>query len=491
MVRIRESTIIDAPVEHVWQLLRDFNAHHRWHPAIVSSHMEDGLPPDCVGGVRNFRLADGGVLREQLIRCSDRDRSLSYCLLEAPVPLIGYVAHMRLRPVTDGARCYLEWFSEFHPPAPDLAAMVTLVRDGVYRAGFAALKDWFAGRSQVVKPTVAPMPVAANPAPKSADVGVFVTAYGGPDVLAVQPISVAPPGIGEVTIAHSHIGVNFIDIHCRTGHFPLVAPPGIPGMEAAGHVAAVGPGVGHLQVGDRVAYACAPPGAYCSARTMAAEKVIRLPDAMTDAMAAGHLLRGITASFLTRSVHVLQPGDWVLVHAAGGGLGQILVQWANRAGAHVIATASDDAKLRRARDHGADVVINYSTTDFAGAVLHETAGRGVDVVYDGVGRATFAGSVRACAVRGHLVSLGEASGPVGDWNIDNLAARSLTLSRPNYGHFTRTRAEVEDHAAAFFGQVLSGRISLAEPQVLPLADAPEAHRRLASRQSDSPIVLRI
>jgi NADPH:quinone reductase-like Zn-dependent oxidoreductase len=493
MVRIYESAIIDAPARHVWDLLRDFNAHDRWHPAIASSHIEGALPADTVGAVRQFKLADGGMLREQLLQCSDAQMSLSYCLLESPVPLNDYVAHMRVRPVTDGDICYLEWWSTFNPPAHRLAEMVDLVRDGVYRAGIAALRDWFSGASPRASARATVVPVAqVQPDPDRVPdpYGVVVTRYGGPEVLVPEPITVVPPAVGEITVGQTYVGVNFIDIHCRTGHFRLLTPPAMPGMEAVGTVLAVGPDVAGLRTGDRVGYACAPVGAYCSHRTMRSDLVLRLPD-LPDDVIAGHLLRGITASFLLHDVYALRPGQTVLVHAAAGGVGQILVQWAKHLGAEVIATASSDEKLRIARDLGADHLINYSHHDFADAVLELTSGRGADVIYDGVGQQTFVGSIRCAAICGHLISYGEASGPVGQWDIDSLVSKSLTISRPNYGHYTAQQSQTQMHAERFFRAVEQGHVRLQKPTCLSLRDAAEAHRMLEAHQTPGTLVLKV
>jgi NADPH:quinone reductase-like Zn-dependent oxidoreductase len=487
MIHIRESTIIEAPAEDVWRLLRDFNAHDRWHPAIASSNIEGGGPPDAVGAVRDFRLSDGGRLREQLIKASDRDMCLTYCLLDAPVPLNDYVAHMRVRPVTAGNACFLEWWSSFDPPAGEADALTALVRDSVYLAGFRALKDWFGGVPQNVPPPRTVPTVVSKPTNPQAT-AVLAERHGGPDVMRLRAIDLPMPTAGEVRIAQSFVGVNFIDVHTRTGHFNLIVPPAVPGMEAVGTVDAIGPDVDPGWIGRRVGYACAPPGAYCSHRCIPTQNVIALPDALSDARAASCLLRGVTVSFLTREVHDLKPGEIVIVHAAAGGVGQILLQTCKAMGATAIATAGSDAGVEVSRSLGADLAINYHREDVAEATMAFTDGQGADVIFDGVGALTFAGSIRAAALRGHVVSYGEASGDVGPWDIGSLSAKSLRISRPNYGHYMDGFAQ---YAERFFEMVTSGSVRIPDPVIYPMAEAAKAHRDLEARAFTGACVLEV
>jgi NADPH:quinone reductase-like Zn-dependent oxidoreductase/uncharacterized protein YndB with AHSA1/START domain len=498
MVDIRQSTVIDAPVEDVWRILRDFNGHDRWHPAIAASAIEAGAPVDMVGAVRRFRLADGGELREQLLSLSDDQHTLSYCLLEAPLPLMGYVATIRLKPVTDGARTFWEWRSAFRPPEHRREELTALVRDGVYRAGFEAIRRMFGGRAaetRQMQPPPVPAPRIVRPAsivvaqPSAAMTrAVLVERYGGPEVLEFKEIGLPAPAPGEVLIRHTAIGVNFIDVYCRTGYFDLLKLPGVPGMEAAGIVEASGPGTG-FSPGDRVAYACPPVGAYAERRVMSSELLVRLPDDIADETAAAGLLKGVSASFLLHDVHTVRPGQVVLVHAAAGGVGQFLVQWARLIGATVIATVSSEDKARIAERLGAQHVIVYSREDFVDQVMRITAGRGADVIYDAVGANTFAGSLEALAVRGHLVSFGQASGPVGNWDIGGFASKSVTISRPNYGHFTDTRERLLPHVERLFAMLRQGRLTIDTPTRYPLARAADAHRDLEGRRTTGSLVL--
>ena len=488
MIEVRRSTVIDAPAEDVWLLLRDFNGHAAWHPAVAASEIEAGAPASSPGAVRRFRLRDGAQLREQLLSLSDAARSFTYCILDAPLPLDNYVATLRLRPVTDGARSFIEWRSTFDTPAARRADMTRLVDEEIYAAGFAALRAWFAkGAAGVSGDFVEPARRDGITIPLPAD-AIVIDRHGGPEVLRPARITVPPPGPGEVRIRQSHIGVNFIDIYCRTGYFDLLQPPGVPGMEAAGVVESVGAGVA-LRPGQRVAYASPPVGAYTSLRTMDARLVIPLPDDIDAATAAANLLKGVSARFLLHEVAPVKRGDIVLVHAAAGGVGLLLCQWASALGAIVVGTTSSDEKAALAKAAGCAEVINYARVDFTAAVMEMTRGRGADIIFDAVGRDTFAGSIAALKLCGHLVSFGQASGDIGAQDIGALASRSVTLSRPNYGHYTDTPEKFGAQAARLFAALRSGVLRPAAPRLLPLAQAGEAHRLLESRQTTGAIVL--
>jgi NADPH2:quinone reductase len=504
MVKICQSTVIDAPIDDVWAILRDFNGHDRWHPAIAFSEIEGGDPVDAVGAVRRFRLNDGGELREQLLALSDKDRRLSYCLLEAPLPLMGYVASLRLKPVTDGNATFWEWRSEFTPPAHRRDELVRLVTEGIYQAGFAAVRARLRGKTvgaevdaREMRPAAAAVapPASARVAPAmvtgraTTTRAIVVQRYGGPEELQLREVALPPPGPNEVRIRHTVIGVNFIDVYCRTGFFDLLQPPGVPGMEAAGIIEAVGHAVSGFAVGDRVAYACPPVGAYSEQRNMAPDLLVHLSGDISDETAAAGLLKGVSASFLLHDVHAVKPGDVVLVHAAAGGIGQLLVQWCRHIGATVIATVSTDDKARIVERLGAHHVIVYARENFAEAIMRLTGGIGVNVAYDAVGNDTFAGSLAALAVRGHLVSFGQASGPVGNWDIGRFASKSVTISRPNYAHYTDTPEKLAPHVARFFQALRQGVIRLEAPTRYDLADAADAHRALESRRTTGALVL--
>jgi NADPH2:quinone reductase len=488
MVEIHRSAILHAPVDEVWAILRDFNGHERWHPAVASSAIEEGIEADRVGAVRGFQLADGGRIREQLIALSDAETSFTYCILEAPVFLRNYVASMRLRRVTDVDACLCEWRAAFDPRAAEKERLSAFIAEDIMAAGFRALREMLSGGAA---PT---LQAAQSAAPLGATSGleataIILTRYGGPEVLETRKIFAPTPGRGEARIRQSAVGVNFIDVYCRRGSFDLVAPPGILGMEAAGVVESVGPGVSNVKPGDRIGYACAPPGAYVSARTMRSDLLIALPESLSDQAAAAMLLKGITASFLLHDVHAVRGGDIVLVHAPAGGVGQLLCRWAKALGANVIGSTTSPAKAEAARRVGCDHVIVSSQEDFAEAALRLTSGRGVDVVYDAVGKDTFEGSIRALAPRGHLVSFGQASGDVGAYSIDSLASRSVTLSRPNYGHYTDTAEKLKLQTDRLFAALKAGILVAERPRLYPLGEARAAHADLEGRNTTGALVL--
>ncbi|WP_421695693.1 zinc-binding dehydrogenase [Aestuariivirga sp.] len=492
MVEIRRSTVIDAPLAQLWSILRDFNGHEAWHPTVTRSAIEDGAPSDMVGAVRDFRLADGGRIREQLLALSDENCSFSYCILEAPVPLIGYVAHVRLRPVTDGEQTFWEWRSRFTCPPGVEREMRHLVAEQIYAAGFQAIGKSLRGlpvRAPARAPIAVRAPAPVSPPRPDETQAVVIESHGGPEVLRLRNIPIERPGPGEVRIRQRAVGVNYIDVYTRTGYFDLVRPPGVPGMEAAGVIESTGKGVVDWRIGDRVAYACAPPGAYAALRVMKPDLLVQPPDFLSDEQMAASLLKGITASFLLHDVYALREGDTILVHAAAGGVGLLLCQWASALGARVIGTTSNAAKAERAAAAGCAHVINYRQQDFAEEVLGLTNGRGVDAVYDAVGRDTFEKSIESLKIRGTLVSFGQASGDIGLYEVGRLAGKSLTLSRPNYGHYTATQEDVSRQARRFFQAVADGLVHIGQPRTFPLSQAASAHAALEDRTVIGSVVL--
>ncbi|MCP4329465.1 MAG: zinc-binding dehydrogenase [Alphaproteobacteria bacterium] len=488
MVTVRRSTIIDAPIAAVWEVLRDFNGHDRWHPAVDRSTLEGGKRTDQVGAVRNFVLGTGEHLREQLLAMSDKDRSFRYAIAESEIPLMNYVAEVALKPVTDGDRTFWTWSSRFDTPSGREREFEQLVAESVYEAGFEAI------RSRVE--SHAPMPqssLAAGAAPASGPaldgMAMVIDRYGGADELHPAPVSAPPPGPGQVRLRQTAIGVNYIDVYCRTGYFDLLTPPGALGMEAAGGVVDVGPGVRHLAPGQRAAYACPPVGAYATVRTMDAALVIPLPDSIDDVTAAAGLLKGITAAFLLHQVHAVGRDETVLVYAPAGGVGRLLCQWANHLGATVIGATSTEEKARIARGVGAQHVILPGSASLEQQVRDLTGGRGADVIYDAVGRDSFAHSVAALATCGHLVSFGQASGPIGSWDIDALASNSATISRPNYGHYTDTPEKLAVLTERLFDAIDRRILSIEVGNRVPLTEAAAAHRALEARQTTASTVL--
>ncbi len=318
---------------------------------------------------------------------------------------------------------------------------------------------------------------------------VRIHSYGGPEVLRWEAIDVPEPGRGQVRVRHTAIGLNFIDTYERTGLYPLQLPA-VLGREAAGIVEAVGPGVSQPKVGDRVAYAFNSSGAYSEARVLPAERLVRIPDGVNDDQAAALMLKGMTAQMLLRQTYRVRKGNTLLVHAAAGGVGSLLVQWAKHLGATVIAVVSSTAKAERARELGADHVL-LSGEDWVGRTKAATQNRGVDVVYDSVGKDTFIGSLDCLRSRGLMVTYGNASGPVPPMAPLELSKRgSLFLTRPTLFHYIPTRASLVRAASEMFELVAKSVIEAHVGQVYPLQEAARAHVDLEARRTIGATVLK-
>jgi NADPH2:quinone reductase len=480
VIRVTRSAVIDAPIARVWEVLRDFNSHWAWHPAVGESSIENAEAADQVGCVRNFFLKDGNHIREQLLALSDRDYVSTYCILDATLPMKHYVATVQLKHVTDGDRTFWHWQSTFDVPRGREQEFEALVGKGVYEGGFEGLRA-FLRRGAVA----APAPVR-NPASQNAQ-AVVATAFGGPEVLRYESVAAMAPGPNEVRIRQTAVGVNYIDVYVRKGIYRMIQPPAAIGMEAAGVVLDVGDGVAHLLPGDRVAYACPPPGAYATVRTMPADQVVVLPDDVSDETAAAVMLKGMTAEYLLHRMHRVRPGQAVLVHAAAGGVGLLLCQWAKALGAKVIGTVSSEDKARLARANGCELPIVTRDYRFAREVKNLTHGRGADVIYDGLGREAAAENLEALAFTGHWACFGQASGPLEA--LPDLGSKSGTLSRPVLFHYTAERAALQEIAGNVFMALRNQTIRVEVRHRYPLAAAAEAHRELEARRTTGSVVL--
>jgi NADPH2:quinone reductase len=313
---------------------------------------------------------------------------------------------------------------------------------------------------------------------------------GGPEVLTWEAVEVGDPGPGQVRLRQEAAGLNYIDIYHRTGLYPQPLPF-IPGVEGAGIVDAIGDGVTSLKLGDRAAYA-GPIGGYAEQRLIAADKLVKLPDAISTEQAGAMMLQGMTAHMLLRSVHRVQAGETILIHAAAGGVGLIVCQWAKALGATVIGTVGSDEKAELVRSHGCDHPIVYTRQDFVSEVARITGGAKLPVVYDSIGRDTFMKSLDCLAPRGMMVSFGNASGPVDPFPPGILAQKgSLFLTRPTLFNYTATRAELEAAASELFEVVASGSVRIEVKQRFALKDAAEAHRQLEARKTTGSTVLRV
>ncbi|MDG1161920.1 MAG: quinone oxidoreductase [Burkholderiales bacterium] len=311
---------------------------------------------------------------------------------------------------------------------------------------------------------------------------------GDPDVLSVEKALVGKPKRGEARVRHTAIGLNYIDTYHRSGLYPLPLPTGV-GLEGAGVVEAVGAGVTHVKVGDRVAYAGGPPGAYAQERVMPANKLVKIPKGVSDEDAAAMMLKGLTVHMLIRRVYRVQKGETVVFHAAAGGVGLIACQWLKALGAKVIGTVGSDEKAKIAKAHGCQHTINYNKENFAERVREITKGRGVPVVYDSVGKDTFYGSLDCLQPRGLLTVFGNGSGPVSDVDVNVLAKGSFYLTRPSIMVYSAMRSDLEAGAKELFAMVKSGKIKIDINQRYALADAAQAHKDLEARKTTGSTIL--
>ena len=323
---------------------------------------------------------------------------------------------------------------------------------------------------------------------------VRIHEYGGPEVLRYEDVPIGSPGEGEVLVRHRAIGLNFADLHTRSGRYPVPSLPHAIGGEACGVVEEVGPGVDYLKIGDRIAYSTGghalPRGTYTEARVLAADRMIVLPDDISDETAACMVTKGLTAQYLLKDVYRVGADDTVLIHAAAGGVGLILSQWAKHLGARVIGVVSTDAKADLARQHGCDEIILSGETDIAARVRDLTGGEGVPVVYDAVGRDSFEASLHALRPRGMLVSYGTASGPIPPFDLFRLNEMgSLYVTSAAFYWHIRTREDVLERSAELIDVVQNGAVKIVVNQRYALADVAQAHRDMESRATSGMSVL--
>lgn len=319
---------------------------------------------------------------------------------------------------------------------------------------------------------------------------IRIHSYGGPEALTYEDVTIGGPGEGEILVRHTAIGLNYIDVYMRTGLYPLPALPGTIGMEGAGVVEAIGGGVQTVSVGDRVAYASRPPGSYAQHRVISADRVVKVPDGIEDKTAAAMMLQGLTAQYLLRQTYPVQSGDAVLMHAAAGGVGLIVCQWAKHLGATVIGTVGSPEKAAIAKTHGCDHTILYREENFKDRVMELTNNQGVNVIYDSIGKDTFMDSLDCLKKRGTMVTFGNASGPVEPFDPGLLGKKgSLFLTRPTLFDFIADHESLSKMADELFAVVKSNVVKIEINQEYPLADAAKAHADLEARKTTGSTIL--
>ena len=318
---------------------------------------------------------------------------------------------------------------------------------------------------------------------------IIIKKNGGPEVLELQDVNVGSPGPNEIKVTNHAIGLNYIDTYHRSGLYPLQMPSGI-GLEAAGKIEEVGANVNEFNKGDKIAYASMPIGAYSQQRIIPAKIAVKVPDEISYQLAATLMTKGLTTNYLLTKTYNLKAGEVILFHAAAGGVGQIFAQWANSIGAKVIGTVGSNEKIEIAKANGYEHVINYTENDFAKEVMKLTSNKGVEAVFDGVGKNTFKGSITCLKPRGMMVSFGNASGPLDPVNVPkDIQSKSLFLTRPTIGHYFTNRDELQKGADEIFEKVKFGKIKIKIFKEYKLADAMQAHKDLESRRLLGPAIL--
>ena len=318
---------------------------------------------------------------------------------------------------------------------------------------------------------------------------IEISKNGGPEVLELKDISLEKPNADEVTIEHKAIGLNYIDTYHRSGLYPLKLPTGI-GAEGAGVITEVGSNIKDFSIGDRVAYAGTPLGSYSTHRNYPTKNLVKVPNSIDLKVAATLMTKGLTTFYLLHKTYIVKKGETVLFHAAAGGVGQIFGQWAKSLGCNVIGTVGSDDKIQKAKNNGYDHIINYNKENFAKRVLDITNGKGVPVVYDGVGKNTLEGSLECLSIRGMLVSFGNASGPLSDINVPKLIQpKGLYLTRPSMQQYLSTRKEIEEASKVLFEKITSGKVKIEIFKEYKLEKSVDAHKDLEGRKILGPAVI--
>ena len=318
---------------------------------------------------------------------------------------------------------------------------------------------------------------------------IEISKNGGPEVLEIKDIKLSKPGEDEVTIEHRAIGLNYIDTYHRSGLYPLKLPSGI-GAEGAGIIKEIGSNVKEFKVGDKVSYAGMPLGAYSTHRNYPTKNIVKVPDSIDLEVAATLMTKGLTTFYLLHKTYPVKSGQTILFHAAAGGVGQIFGQWAKSLGCKVIGTVGSDEKIIKAKSYGYDEIINYNKEDFSKKVLEITGKKGVPVVYDGVGKNTFEGSLNCLEIRGMMVSFGNASGPLSDVNVPKLLQpKGLYLVRPSMQHYLGTKEQIEEGAKLLFEKIESGKIKIEIFKKYSLDNVVQAHKDLESRKILGPAII--
>jgi NADPH:quinone reductase len=491
-INVIRSAVIEAPMERVWAVLRDFNSHHRWHPAVAGSHMENDLDGDVVGGVRRLSLVDGAELREQLLHHSDHDFTMTYSILDSSLPLLGYVATLHLKPVTDGNQTFWHWRAQFRAPEDRASELENLVGQQIYEAGFAGLRTFLAEKAAPSRMPSNDAEMAEVEASTTGEhlpsMAVVVAVAGGPEVMSLRDVMVPTPAPQKVRIRQTAIAVNTIDLKHRQGLSTDFDLPGIPGMEGVGEIIDVGEQVNGLFAGDRVAYMNRTPGAYTDIRCIDADACIPLPDGISD-IEASMLLKGVTAALLLSRVFRVVSGTSILIQSVSGDMGHLLSQWSKSMGLTVIGTVSTTEKAKFSRDHGCDhPIVVVDDKRLVGEVMRITNGRGVDYWAHSNGARGFNEAITCLSRCGHCAVIGNHDDQPIPLDINLLKQRSLTVSAPVCFDYFEDRLYRQRIAHQLFAKI-QNRTIIPAIQTFPLSQAAEAHSRIEARQTMGAVIL--
>jgi NADPH:quinone reductase-like Zn-dependent oxidoreductase len=490
-ISVIQSAVIDAPIERVWAVLRDFSSQESWHPAVLRSRMENDAAGDVVGGVRQLSLTDGAEQREQLLSHNDCEYTFTYCIIDSPLPLFDYMATVRLKPVTDGNQTFWDWRTQFRAPDERAAKLKSMVQEQICEAGFAGLRTYLAGKTARPLPpgpeteTAAAAAVGSKQIPSRA---VVVAATGGPEVLSLSHVAVSAPGPRQVRIRQTAIAVNYLDLKHRRGISEGFELPGTPGLEGVGEIIDAGEQVNGLFPGDRVAYLSRTPGAYAEIRCIDADACIPLPDGVSDNDASS-LLKGLLAALLLGRVFRAAAGATILIQAVSGGVGHLLCQWAKSMDLTVMGTVSTRQKAKFSRDRGCDYpIVAPDDIPPAAEVMRITNGRGVDYWVHSSGAHGLDSALASLAVGGHCAVIGDRDGQSITLDVNLLKRHSLTVSAPVCFDYFADRSYLQRAAHQLFAKI-QRRMVIPVIQTFPLSQAAEAHQQIESRQNLGAVVL--
>lgn len=489
-VIVTRSAVIEAPIEQVWAVLRDFNSHHRWHPAVDRSQMENDLDGDVVGGVRRFSLTDGAELREQLLHHSDRDYAMTYSILDSSLPLLDYVATVQLKPVTDGNHTFWHWQSQFRAPGERAKELENLVAQQVYEAGFTGLRTFLAEQAAPARRPSDRQETPQVPASTSEEMpskAVVVTTTGDPEGMSLRDVIVPAPAPQQVRIRQTAIAVNDFDLNPRHKSAADLDLPKTPGLEGVGEIIDVGDQVNGFFPGDRVAYMSRAPGAYADIRCVDADACVPLPDGVSD-VEASTLLKGLTAILILSRIFRAAAGASIMIQEVSGGLGHLLSQWSKTMGLIVIGTASTAEKARFSRDHGCDYpIVIRDSTSLRDEVMRITNGRGVDYWFHR-NDAQELDEALACLARcGHCAVISTSDKLLLDVKV--LQQRSLTVSAPVCFDYFDDRPYRQRLAHQLFAKI-QNRTIIPTIETIPFSQAMEAHKQFEDRQTMGAIALK-